>query len=420
MKKKLIVMSFDALGDIDSEVFEKLPGFRYLIDNGAYIKKVKSVYPTLTYACHASISTGRYPREHGIINNLLLQPSKEKMDWYWYEKNIQGDTLFRAARRRGLKTAAVLWPVSAKGNIDYNIAEIIPHRPWHNQVIVSLLNSNPMLVYKLDKKFGHLRKGLSQPELDNFIEACFLDLIKTYGPDVIMAHFIAVDEMKHNHGIHAQEVKDAILTYDERIRNVVELLESRNELANTNLIVLSDHSQIDLKTGLRVNSFLNEKGYFKLKGGKINKFDAIMHEAGGAAYIYSKHMDHKSLNKLRAHLEEFREKYEGIEEIYTSEEAEAMGADPECAFMLEAEAGYYFIQDMNGEIVDHSLPHHKATHGYSPDKPNYSAVFFAIGPDFKNITIENANLVDIAPTISKAMDLGLEGATGRRLTEILV
>lgn len=248
----------------------------------------------------------------------------------------------------------------------------------------------------------------------------FLDLIKTYGPDVIMAHFIAVDEMKHNHGIHAQEVKDAILTYDERIRNVVELLESRNELANTNLIVLSDHSQIDLKTGLRVNSFLNEKGYFKLKGGKINKFDAIMHEAGGAAYIYSKHMDHKSLNKLRAHLEEFREKYEGIEEIYTSEEAEAMGADPECAFMLEAEAGYYFIQDMNGEIVDHSLPHHKATHGYSPDKPNYSAVFFAIGPDFKNITIENANLVDIAPTISKAMDLGLEGATGRRLTEILV
>lgn len=420
MRKKLIIMSLDALGDIDSKIFEQLPGFRYLMENGSYIRRVKSVYPSLTYACHASIITGRYPRDHGIVNNLLLQPSKEKMDWYWYEKNIEGDTLYRAAKRKGLKTGAVLWPVSAKGNIDYNVAEIIPHRPWHNQVIVSLLNSNPTLIYNLDKKYGHLRNGLSQPELDNFIEACFHEILKTYSPDMMTAHFIAVDEYKHNYGINSEKIAEAIKTYDDRIRNTIELLKSKNELANTNLIVLSDHSHIDLKTGLRLNKFLFEKGYLKLKGGKINKYDAIMHEAGGSCYIYSKSKDRKSLSKLREDLEEFASQYGGIEAIYTACEAESLGADPECVFMLEALSGYYFIQDINGDIVDDTLPHHKATHGYNPDKPDYSAVFFAVGPDFKNITIEDANLVDIAPTISKAMDLGLKGASGRRLEEILL
>ena len=34
----------------------------------------------------------------------------------------------------------------------------------------------------------------------------------------------------------------------------------------------------------------------------------------------------------------------------TSEEASAMGADPEAAFMIEALQGYYFKEEFEGEI----------------------------------------------------------------------
>lgn len=103
MKHRLIVFSLDAIASTDSYIFENLPGFRFLIENGAYVKKVKGVFPSLTYPSHASIISGRMPSSTGIVNNLHLQPSRKSMDWYWYEKDIEGDTLFRAARRKKFK-----------------------------------------------------------------------------------------------------------------------------------------------------------------------------------------------------------------------------------------------------------------------------------------------------------------------------
>ncbi len=416
---KLIVLSLDALGDIDAKYFEQMPGFKHMIESGAYVRRMRSVFPSLTYPCHASILTGRYPKDHGVINNLLLQPSKNKMDWYWYEKDIEGDTLLRAAKRRGLKTATFLWPVSAHGNIDYNVAEIIPHRPWHNQMIVSALNSSMPLLFDLNKRFGHMRNGIEQPQLDEFTEACMLHVLKKYAPDLTMTHYIAVDEFKHRYGTKSEKVVESIRTYDQRIQNVIEYIEQAGE-KDYNLVVLSDHSQIDLKIGLRVNVFLRDKGLITTKTpGVVWKYDVIMHEAGGSAYIYSKKKDKRSLEKLRGLLEEFQKEYGGIRRIYTGEEAADLGADPECSFLLDAESGWYFLQDMNGEIIEPNYPKHVATHGYGPDRPDYSAVFFGLGPAFRHGVLEDARLIDIAPTLSRIMQLRLQGASGRVLTEIL-
>ncbi|MDO5718430.1 MAG: ectonucleotide pyrophosphatase/phosphodiesterase [Tissierellia bacterium] len=416
MNKKLVMMSFDALGDVDANLFESMPGFKYMIEEGSYIKRVKTVYPSLTYPCHASIISGRYPKDHGIVNNLLLQTGRKDMDWYWYEKYLKGDSLFRAARRKGLKTASLLWPVSARGNIDYNIAEIFPHRIWQNQVSVSLINSSPKLLIDLDRRFGYMRDGISQPQLDDFIEASMHYIIKKFGPDLVMSHFVAVDDKKHRYGTKSDEVEKAISTYDDRIVNMLELLDYCRD---TNLIVVSDHSQIDLKVGIRLNKYLCELGYIEMSAGRIKKYKAIMQEAGGSCYIYSKDDDEEFLRELLMRLEEFAEKHKGIERIYNSDQAEMLGADPDCAFMIEAEKGYYFLQDTDGEIFDETFPKHRATHGYSPDKRGYSAVFFAIGPDFKNTKLEEARLIDIAPTISKVMNLGLKGAAGKCLYEII-
>ena len=69
--KYLIVISFDAVSSDDIDKLEKLDNFKYLMDNGSVIKNVESVYPTLTYPAHATIMTGMYPKNHGIINNTL-------------------------------------------------------------------------------------------------------------------------------------------------------------------------------------------------------------------------------------------------------------------------------------------------------------------------------------------------------------
>jgi len=49
------------------------------------------------------VVTGRYPIDHGVDNNLLLQPQREVMDWYWDHNYISGDTIFKNAHKKDIQ-----------------------------------------------------------------------------------------------------------------------------------------------------------------------------------------------------------------------------------------------------------------------------------------------------------------------------
>lgn len=63
MTEYLYVISLDGLSTLDFEYITSLPNFKNFIKEASYCKKVYSVYPTLTYPAHATIVTGKYPKE---------------------------------------------------------------------------------------------------------------------------------------------------------------------------------------------------------------------------------------------------------------------------------------------------------------------------------------------------------------------
>ena len=146
-RRRLVVISLDSMGFRDlNELRELTPNLARLIEQGTWVKKVRGIFPTLTYPSHTSIITGQYPAVHGIVNNTKLQPTRQSPDWYWYQrKEIKAATLYDVAHSAGLKTAAFLWPVTAGSRIDWNVAEIFPNRIWTNQVLVSLKASSLMV-----------------------------------------------------------------------------------------------------------------------------------------------------------------------------------------------------------------------------------------------------------------------------------
>src|SRR5919205_2506443 len=94
--------------------------------NGAYAEGVEGVYPTVTYPSHTTLVTGVRPALHGIVQNRIFEaptadPTRE---WYWYAKDLKTETLWSMAKRAGLVTASVGWPVTVGAEIDYNVPEI--------------------------------------------------------------------------------------------------------------------------------------------------------------------------------------------------------------------------------------------------------------------------------------------------------
>lgn len=427
----LFVISFDGLATLDFDYIASLKNFNNIISNSSYCKKVYSVYPTLTYPAHATIVTGKYPKNHGIVNNTRFQPNRQSPDWYWHRKHIKCETFYDLAIKDGKKVAALLWPVTAKSKIQYNVPEIFANRRWQNQIMVSMLNGSINYQYKLNKLFGHLRKGIKQPYLDDFTHQSLLYTIKNIRPEITLVHYTDLDSMRHYNGFDSVQAKDALNRHDKRLGEIISTLKECGIYEESTLILLGDHSSLDESKIINMNVYLEEKGFIDVdETGRIISYEAISKNCDGSTYIYVKNNDDEDLiNKLNIALKNFNEKYKCLDSIYTKNEASEFGADSQCAFMLEAKKDYYFLDNLTGEIIEEinledvgQVPHlTKATHGYFPFKDDYTTVFIAHGKGIKKgEVIDEMRLIDEGPTIARLLGYELQNVDGKVITELLI
>ena len=215
-----------------------------MIEKGTWIKKVESVYPTLTYPIHSSIVTGRYPIEHGVDNNLLVQAEKKAMDWYWDHSYISGDTILNNAHKKGLKIAAFSWPVSAKADIEFNVPEVSPN-PEGGFIDHLKENGSGEYIDELQSVFGPFDSHDSQKQKDEWMANATAYTFEKHQPDITFLHLIDVDHQKHVYGASHFAVKDAIKELDDRLSRMFEKISKVKNLDEINIMLLSDHSQID-------------------------------------------------------------------------------------------------------------------------------------------------------------------------------
>ncbi|OJG19302.1 nucleotide pyrophosphatase [Enterococcus canis] len=410
--KKMVIISVDAMGasDLVGDLADT-PTFEWLRREGTHIQNIEAIYPSLTYPSHTTLVTGEYPKTHGVINNTKIQSNRMSPDWYWYKKDVLVPTLYELAQQAGMTTAAFLWPVTAKSGIDYNIAEIFPNRIWTNQVLVSLNASSPRFLLEMNHKYGHLRQGIKQPYLDDFITACAVDTLVTKKPDLTLIHLVDMDSMRHAHGVLSPEAEAAFLRQDRRIKDIINATKQAGTFDETVFVVLGDHYQIDVNKMIRLNHLFAEKGWSKVKkDGTIQaNWQVYAKSCDGSCYIY---VDQKaSVNP--AELFKELEKVEGVAKVYSTEEATAQGAAPNVTFMVEAKRGYYFIDDAAGPVnepvnsKDIGQPErYRAVHGYSPQKQNYKTTVLFFGPGIRSgKVIDQARLIDEAPTFAKILGL---------------
>lgn len=426
--ERVIIISLDAMGARDLEYMSKKKHFGKLMEKAALCNQVSSVYPTLTYPAHVSIVTGMKPKNHGVINNTCLQPNRPNPDWMWQRRFVKTTTLYDEARKAGWVTAGLLWPVTAKSKIKYNIPEVLANRPWQNQILVSARDSSLGYLLECNKRFGHLRDGVRQPALDNFVHQSALYTIRKYNPDLFMIHFTDLDTNRHIYGLDHEKTFAAMDRHDERLGEIIEALEETGDMEKTTIVVLGDHCQFNTSQVVYFNYLLKEKGYLKTKGDKIVSYQVIAKNCDGSCYIYL-HPKERNNDTLKRQVTELftelsKDMTYGIERIFTGAEAGELGADNECYLMLEAADSFYFLDEFEtltlpvNQVKKHKM---KATHGYLPDKKDYKTFFMASGFGIKAGILyeEEMALYDEGPTLAKLMGLDLKNTDGRVIGEIL-
>ena len=430
MDRKLIIISNDALVREDMDYLRTKPCIKGLIDNGSFVETLKTVYPTITYCCHAAMITGTYPNKNGVHNNEVDEVNDAR--WVWERKYIKNvKTLVDAFKEKGKTTANVFWPVLANDpNIDYNIPEYwsqnandpltsaLSRMGTSDEVIENIVKPN---LYFIN---GHQRQ---HPYADEFVFSCARDIILKYQPDLLVVHPAGIDGLRHQKGIFNDYVTEQLDYTYYWIEKIVRAVKETGNWGNTDIILTSDHGQMDIKRWCHPNIILRDMGLFELdENGKAINVKAYIKPVGGSAQIFIVDKEDKGLRDriYEKFTELIKTKMYGIERIYTKEEADAeehLAGDFD--FVIESDGYTSFAGKLTGDYyTSYDLSDYRAgrgTHGYLPDKgPQPCMVMY--GPDFKKgVTVPRRPTVDMVATIKEIFDLDMPDVDGEPIYEVI-
>lgn len=428
MKRKLVVLSFDALQTGDVELLSKMPYFSKIMKRAAFVSDIREIYPTLTYPIHTTIVTGVHPSKHGIMHNqkASINPDAPDFsimgsDWYWEKENIKVKTLADAVWEAGGEVATVLWPVTAGEKRGWNVPEIWP---------VKVRGEDPRAVYEksasknvMSEYYNSLIGKYNWKDNEDMIYygvEIALKILREKKPDLFLCHVIHLDHIRHMYGDQCREVEFCLRELDIVAGRFIKAVEEAGELENTNFVILGDHGQIDIETVFNLNTALREMGFIREgENGKAEGFDAYSFSSGFSAHIMLGEPENGELaERVYTALCEIQAKYpQYIERIYTADEVlEEEGLSGEFSFVVEGTKGTLFRNETTGPLI---FPYglipsreYKAMHGHHPDKGD-KPPFIAFGPDIREgVRISRGDMLDICPTLTRLLGVELEGMEG--------
>jgi hypothetical protein len=388
MTTRLLIISFDAVGDRVFDRLAVLPNTAAFLREAALARGVSSVFLTNTYPVHASVVTGRSPGDHGLISNTAPFPRRYP-PWRYRASLIKGKTLWEAAAEKGLSTGAVLWPVTGGASaIRWNVPEIAP-RPGDSQLLLNLKNGSKLLQLRFWLRYRHLMEGIAQPALDRFAAVCMTDLLRRR-PGLALMHFTAYDSLCHRHGEDFAVLDRALAVMDEGLGN---LLEAAGD--ETPVILFSDHAQLPVAATALPNDLLVELGLLRRDGEgeyQPGETGCFIECCGGSAFVHPGKL--QNIGPIREKLE----KSPGFNRWLSGAELREAGRG-------ELPAGFCALPGWQYGAFDKG---EKAQHGYPVDYEGYQVFYAVRGPPVRRgLRVQGGSLLDIAPLALRLLGQGL-------------
>ena len=392
-KKRLLMVSLDAVSSDDVQLLQKMPHFAELCKQGTLVCDVSTVLVSNTYPAHTSIITGTYPNKHGIVDNVTLSPKKKFPNWCYQACDIKVPTLYEKAKAQGLKTCAILYPVTGGATaIEYNFPEIAGKMNPFARIYKMLTEGSAWFILSnLWRHWKHLQ-GISQPALDDFTTSVAADTILRHKPDVLTLHLIDADAQKHTYGPDSEQASKALLRHDNRLGKLIDALQEAGTYDETSIIVFSDHGCLPVHTAVDPNEYLIKQNIIRKRNNQIIDHDAYFHNAGGTTFL-KLYCPKKKNEVSQVVTNVLKESYVGRK--LTDEEMTRSGMDNNYIAGLEAADGYYF-----------GKPGYKGQHGYASMHEGNLPFYLAVGKSIcKGKEVLGGCITDICPLAAQMLDI---------------
>jgi len=334
--KKSLLIIIDALTSriVQSELKAgNLPTMQKLIDAGHWRDLCTAIFPSLTLAATPSITTGRYPFEHGMMGAYWYDKTENRVVYFggdpWMVMRqgpgrfltdflvnlnhhwLRSDTIFEKVEAQGKSAASLNWFVyhgNVKHEIDMALLDIVPNAPGSTEIYgpstLHLGNFTNVTETLGDEEItvnGHPfnRFGFKDEVTGKLLahiaeEKAFSDFTLAYFPDN--------DFNSHEVGpANAVETLHKVDGYLEEMITAYGGIDAF--LDDIAIVITGDHSQSDIvddeeKSAINLEDILNEFKVSEVGKGWTSDEEIIICPNGRAASFYLRDPSQKNINAV--------------------------------------------------------------------------------------------------------------------------
>ncbi|MFZ0555698.1 MAG: nucleotide pyrophosphatase/phosphodiesterase family protein [Nitrososphaeraceae archaeon] len=293
---------FNVVGLESSNIFAmNLPNIQQIAERGTYCP-VTPVFPAVTSTVQASLLTGKYPNEHGIISNGTYERSncsvsfweqdsslvKSPRIWDFLGEGVAGD----------VNSAVLFWQNTLHAKSDV----VVTPKPIHLESrMIMWCYSRPPSFYEdaLKPKLGEFQLAtywgpLASSKSTDWIAAATEVTFETQRPSILFTYFPHVDYSTQRFGKNSREVKEDLVKADNLVGGFIEKVRKLDLLDNTEFVILSEYPFSDVEGFINLNLLLRDEGFLQVR--QIGGFEFIDFEYSDAfamvdhqvAHIYVK------------------------------------------------------------------------------------------------------------------------------------
>jgi predicted AlkP superfamily pyrophosphatase or phosphodiesterase len=269
-KRNVIVLDVVGLRPEYLQAKEKTPHLNRLMDKG-YLRMVTPVFPAVTLPVQATLTTGLYPAEHGVIANGFY--SRETFDVGFWEQAaslVQGERIWTRLRKKddSLKTALLFFQNSLYADCD----AVITPKPLHTEEgMIQWCYSKPVNLYEeICNRIGefnlmHFWGPLAGIESSRWIGRAAVEVMALIHPDLMFVYLPHLDYCSQKFGPDdPQTWKEAALV-DAEVGNIIQGIEAMELPGETIFVVLSEYAFSRVQGDIPLNRILREKGFFAVR-----------------------------------------------------------------------------------------------------------------------------------------------------------
>lgn len=335
------------------------PVLKNITERGVSTDFLMNVFPTKTFTNFFAIATGMYAETHGVLANKVFNENGTCLNYgyemFHYNDDIVPMWTLNQKTGEGRHSGCMMWP-----GCDFPYQGV-------NLTYFQKYNSSIKWTDRIDT-IMHWLLNAEKP----------INLLNAY--------FEQPDAFGHQFGPYSKETNEKLKQVDDILVYFFEKLNQHPELKERiNLIVLSDHGMVEIKTDRIVNisTLMDPEKYTKCGDSPVVQ---ILPKSGYDEEIYRNLTTAAETNKT------YR--------IYKNEQM------PEIWYLKNnrRNIGLYGVSSPCYSFDDKWMQ--KGNHGYSPGLKNMRAFFTAIGPIFRtNYHITWLHNIDVYPLIAHVLKL---------------